>query len=645
MKKIFLFICLILFSFTSSARFSTNAFAQETTIGHNHDAVETLPEIVVTAARVGESPEDVTQNIIIIKREDIEKRNVEFITDVLESYANIGIVQNGGAGKNAALFLRGGSPNQTLIMIDGVKVKSPTTGSLDISGIAVDDIERIEIVKGPQSTLYGSEAMAGVVNIITRRGYGKPKFTLSGEGGSFSTYKTAASVSGIEDVWDYRVTASYFNTEGISVAKSGKEDDGYTNKSISAKIGFMPSHESGLEMNVRYFEDISELDAYSWGVGMVDDLNYKQRGKHYLVSGKGMLSLSDSYEQILTASSIGDNIELEGSANSFDNDKLDTTMQTADWQHNLYLGETTLTGGAEYRKESGESSDKFNKEIDNKAFYLNCKIKIPLTHPHPNPLPEGEGERGRGRGEGEGFILNAGLRYDDHKTAGSRTTYRTGALYNLKPYSLKFKGTYATGFRAPSLNELYYPYFGNIDLKPEKSEGYDIGIEKDFYENKLSFDAAYFFQNYTDLIEYDFSTFTAENIGKAEIKGFEVGLKASPSEYIEIKASHTNLDALDKDSNKPLTRRPGNKFASSIEYNSGGLTVFGEYIYVSERYDSAVDRNLSAYSLVNLKGQYRMNKALSFFARVDNLFNADYEDAGGYGVPGVSVYGGIKAEF
>lgn len=622
MRKLIFPICVVLsLSFASFTAYLSNlSFAEETTIGHQHDTVETLPEIVVTAARIEESPQDVPQNIIIIKREDIENRNVEFITDILESYTGIAVVQNGGAGKLADLFLRGGSPNQTLIMIDGVKAKSPTTGSLDISPIAVDDIERIEIVKGPQSTLYGSEAMAGVINIITKKGRGKPKVTVSAEGGSFSTYKTTASVSGSEDVWDYRVTASYFNTDGISAAKRGKEDDGYTNKSISAKIGFMPSHESGLEMNVRYFEDLSELDTYNWGVGLVDDLNYVQKGKHYLVSGKGMLSLSDNYEQILTASSTGDNSEYEGSANSSANDKLDTTMQTIDWQHNLYSGETTLTGGVEYRKESGENRDKFNKEIDNKAFYLNDKMKL-LE---------------------DSFVLNVGLRYDDHKTAGSRTTHRIGALYRLKSYSMRLKGSYATGFRAPSLNELYYPFFGNVELKPEKSEGYDIGIEKDFYGERLSLDAAYFSQNYTDMIKYDP---TPKNIGKAEIKGFEAGLKARPSEYIEFKASHTNMDTLDKDSNKPLTRRPGNKFVYSFEYNSGGFTALGEYIYVSERYDSAVDRNLSDYSLVNLKGQYRMNKTLSFFARIDNVFNADYEDAGGYGVPGVSAFGGIKAEF
>ena len=639
MKRLsFLFFVVLFLNFALlTTCLSTIAFAQE--------EVETLPEIVVTATRVEESPQDVTQDITVITKDDIEKKGVEFITDALESYTDIGIVQNGGVGKNATLFLRGGSPNQTVMMIDGVKVKSPTTGSLDLAGIIIDDIERIEVIKGPQSTLYGSEAMAGVINIITKKGRGKPKLTVSAEGGSFSTYKTTASISGAKDVWDYRVTASYFDTGGISAAKGGTEADGYTNKSISTKIGLMPSDKLGVELNLRYFEDISELDSYSWGVGMVDDLNYVQDGKHYLISAKGMFSILDSYEQTLTLSSIGDNLKFEDPDTSSNRTSIDTTMQTADWQHNLYISDTTWTGGIEYRKEAGEIKDNFNKEVDNKAFYLNGKIKIPLTYPHPNPLPEGEGERGKGRGEGEGLVFNAGLRNDEHKTAGIKTTYRIGGLYDFKPYGLKLKGNYGTGFRAPSLNELYYPFFGNTNLKPEKSESYDIGFEKDLYGDRLLLNAAYFNQQYQDLIEYDFATFTAQNIGKAEIKGIELGLAAAITEDVNLKASHTNMDTVDKDSNKPLTRRPTNKFNSSIEYKGRKFIAIGEYAFVSERYDSAVDRNLSQYSLVNLKGRYFISDSITLFARVDNLFNENYEEAGNYGVPGVSAFGGVKVDF
>ena len=608
MKRVFLSFFLV------SAFLSTPVSAQE--------SIGTLPEIVVTATRVAEPKEEVTQDITVITREDIEKRGVEFVTDILREFTDLDIVQNGGFGKNATLYLRGGSPNQVVVMIDGVKVKSPTTGSLDLSGILVDDIERIEVIKGPQSTLYGSEAMAGVVNIITKRGSGRTKLALSAEGGSFTTFKTTASLSGGEDIWDYRITASFFDTEGISAARTGDEDDGYTNRALSAKIGVTPSEKLNVELNLRYLEDISELDGYEYGVGMVDDLNFIQKGEHYLLSAKGSLFLFDNYEQVLTLSTVGDDLRFEDPDTLFNNADIDTTMKTVDWQHNLYLDKATLTAGVEYRKESGENRDNFDEEIENKALYLNGKTGI----------------------FNDSLVLNAGLRYDDHETSGSRITYRTGALYNLKAYGLRVRVAYATGFRAPSLNELYYPFFGNPGLKPEKSRGYDIGVEKDFFRKKLSLNATYFVQKYRDLIQYDFVTFTAQNIGRAEVKGLTVGLTARPTGYVTFRASYTNMDSVDKETGRPLTRRPDNKFSSTIEYNAGGLTLLGEYLYVSDRFDSAVDRTLSSYSLVNLRGSYAVNERFTIFARIDNLFDEDYEEAGGYGTPGMSVFGGIKVK-
>ncbi|MEK6590039.1 MAG: TonB-dependent receptor, partial [Nitrospinota bacterium] len=281
------------------------------------------------------------------------------------------------------------------------------------------------------------------------------------------------------------------------------------------------------------------------------------------------------------------------------------------------------TAGAEYRREGAEDKGNLNKNINNKAIYLNGKVK--LFH--------------------DSLIFNAGMRYDDHEVAGSKTTYRTGILYNLIPDDFRFRANYATGFRAPSLNELYYPFFGNPNLRPEKSESYDLGIEKDFFDEKLQFSATYFTQEYTDLIEYDFATFTAMNIGKADIKGFDIDITIKPLENIKFKSAYTNLYAIERDTYKQLTRRPKDKVNVSIEYELQKLKLLGEYLYVSERFDSAVNRNLSQYSLVNIRGSYGIHKNFSIFARVDNLFNENYEEAGGYGTAGVSAFGGIRAEF
>ena len=238
-----------------------------------------LPETVVTASRWEEAADSVPQDMAVITRKDIEQKGVPFVLDLLRLQPDLQVVQNGGPGTNATLLLRGGGSNQVLVMIDGIKLNSPSTGSADLSGLLTTDVERIEIIKGPQSTLYGSEAMAGVVNIITKKGAGKLKANLSVEGGSFATVKTAGSVSGGTDSTNYRVSATWFDTDGIPIAKNGTMPNGFTNTSVSARLGANPTEMSSVELNLRYGTDKTQLDNYEFGVGPVDTLNYVQIAK------------------------------------------------------------------------------------------------------------------------------------------------------------------------------------------------------------------------------------------------------------------------------------------------------------------------------------------------------------------------------
>lgn len=583
-----------------------------------------IKEVVVTATRVEEPVEETTSAIIVIKEDEIKKMNVQFLTDVLRRIPELSLVQNGGAGKLATVLLRGGDSTHTLVMIDGVKVKSTTTGSLDFSGINVDDIERIEIVKGPQSTLYGSEAMAGVINIITKKGKGKPKVDVSLESGSYETYKPSLTVSGGNKKFDYRVTTAYFHTDGISAAKQGTERDGYKNASISGKFGFRPSEKFELELTGKYYYDRTELDDFNFFAGQaVDNLNSVQHGHHYVFSGKGKICLSNMWEQILTVSTALDSLKFRDPEIAFNNADISTSIDTIDWQHNLYISDLyILTAGAEYRKEKGENKGQFDKTIENKALYLNNKLKLLK----------------------EALVFNAGLRFDNHETFGSKTTYRVGAVYNIKPAELRIKGSYGTGFRSPNFNELFWPADpiwgggGNPNLKPEKTNSWEAGIEKDFLNEKVMLSATYFDQKYDDLI----SGWPPVNIANAEIKGIEVNAALKVTDNINIKAGYTYLDTEDKATGQSLPLRPNDKLNLSAEFSTKDMSVIANYTFVSERYDSSVRRNLSSYSLVNLSSSYKMTKGLTIFARVDNLFDEDYEEAGSYGTPGFSIFGGIK---
>lgn len=608
-----LIICiLLLFTFHSS--FFTLSFAEEKPVS--------LEEIIVTATRIEETIEETTSDVTVIKGEDIKKMNVQFITDVLRKIPELNLVQNGGAGKVAGILLRGGSSAHTLVMIDGIKVNSTTTGSFDFSGINVDDIERIEIVKGPQSTIYGSEAMAGVINIITRTGEGRPKVDISFESGSYGTYEPSVTFSGGHKKLTYRLTGTYFYTDGISAAKHGSEKDGYENTSFSGKFGFKPSEKLELELTGKYYDDRSELDGFDFvQMQAADDLNFTQQGNHYILSCKGKLNLFNIWEQIITASTTKDSLKFRDPDTTFNNADIITGIDTIDWQHNFYISDNyTVTSGAEYRKEKGENKGNFDRSLNNKALYLNNKLKLLK----------------------EDLVINAGLRYDDHETFGNKTTYRIGAIYSIKPAALRIKSSYGTGFRAPSFNELFFPFYGNLNLKPEESTAWEIGLEKDILKDRASISLTYFDQKYKNLIQSDPLTWMAENIANAEIKGIEVDATLKVTNNINIKGGYTYLDTEDKDTGERLPLRPKDKLNLSTEFSTKDISMIANCTFIGKRYDSSVSRDLPSYFLVNLAGNYKVAKWLTAFARIDNLFDADYEEAGGYGTPGFSIFGGIK---
>jgi vitamin B12 transporter len=580
-----------------------------------------IEEVVVTATKIEEPVEETTSDVVVITGDEIRSENTEFVVDVLEDIPELNVVQNGGTGTLAQVFLRGSGPSEVVVMIDGVKVKSTTTGTFDLSGISVDDIERIEIVKGPQSTIYGSEAQGGVINIITKRAK-ETGVDATLEGGSFGTYRGSATFSGAFERFDYRVTASYFNTDGISIAKDGEEEDGYENTSVSAKIGLNPSEALRIEVNGRYYTDRSELDDFDYFTGqVVDALHYVQHGEHMLASAKADLFLLDRWQHVLTLSTIKDDLRVRDEDTSWNNYDITTSMDTVDWQNNIYITDTyTLTAGIEYRVEKGNNVGNFSESVDNTAYYLNNKLKL----------------------FDDALVLNAGLRIDDHEAFGDHTTYRAGAVYGIKQAGLRLRASYGTGFSAPTLNQLYYPYYGNPDLRPEESKGWEAGMEKDLMGDRLTLSLTYFEQDYEDLIQTDPNTWTAQNIGEAEVKGIELGGSLKATDYLTITASYTHLDTEDKETGERLTRRPDDKLNITIRCSRGRVNGLLSYTYVGDAYDASAGRDLDSYSLLNLSGSYRLRDNIEIFARVDNLLDEDYETAAGYNTPGISAFAGVK---
>ncbi|MDX9709995.1 MAG: TonB-dependent receptor [Trichloromonas sp.] len=585
-----------------------------------HSEVSTLPGVVVTASPWAEPEETVTQDLRVITREEIEAKGAAFVTDLLRGQPGLHVAQSGGTGKNASIFLRGGNSAHVLVLIDGVKINSPSTGSVDISGIAAGDIERIEIIKGPQSTLYGSEAMAGVINIITRQGTDQQdKVTLTTEAGSYRTVKNTATFAGAGDLWNYRLTADRFDSDGISVAKSGSERDGYQKSAVSSRIRLTPTEQAEVGLNLRYSRDRSELDSF-----LMDDPNYLQKRDNYLVSVDGKINPTEHYEQSLTLSLAG-----ERSRYKDPDSEIDTDTRIADWRHTFDFAPATVTVGFNFRREAAdiENFSSYDESTDNRAACLNGKLRF----------------------FDDSLILDGGIRHDSHETFGDHTTYRAGALYWLKPWGTRFKGNYGTGFRAPSLNELYWPFYGNENLEPEKSRSFDAGIEQEFFAGRLVLGAGWFRQRYRNLIdskEIAPFTFIADNIGRARSEGWELEATLTPTDNLTLNAAFTTMDPVDLENDVRLDRRPKKTANASAEYRIAAFLLGVDYRYVGDRFDKwAPDPRLPSYSLVDLRLSYDLNPTVTLFARVNNLLDKDYEEVSGYETPDAAVYAGLRATF
>lgn len=637
----------ILLSLTLFILFPVSLFAQEKEV--------ILEKVVVTATRVETPMEEIASSVTVISSKEIERKQKTTVLEVLKGLPGLDVVQNGGVGGATSIFLRGANSEHTLVMIDGVEVNDPISPgrSYDFAHLTVDNIERIEVIRGPQSTLYGSDAIGGVVNIITKKGEGKPKFFLSAEGGSFTTFREATGISGGNKWVNYSFALSRFDTEGISTAskKDGNyERDGYENTSLSAKLGFKPMDNLGIDFILRYMDAKTELDNFA-GVGG-DDPNYVQKSNQFLFKTQVGLSLFDQvWSQKLGLALNDHNRDIKNKKDSqhpFDYEKgrYDGQLLKFDWQHHLQLHKTNaLTFGLEYEREEGKSKyyweslwgpgqSIFPKKTANiKGYYIQDEIKL-----------------------WDRLFATLGIRIDDHSRFGSETTYRVAPAYLIKETDTKIKGTFGTGFKAPTLYQLFAPAtlwgpIGNKDLKPEKSKGWDFGVEQNFFKNRVTLGATYFRNDFKDLIQFDWGQGYI-NIAKAKTEGVELFASAKPIDDLTLRINYTYTDTEDKTTGEALIRRPKNKIGFDINYhflNNGNVNLGVIYVGKRDDLDFSISPSrrvkLDQYTLVNLAVSYDITKNFQLFGRVENLLDKEYEEVKGFGTPGLSFFGGMKLSF
>lgn len=593
-------------------------------IAQGADVENSADDIVVYGTRLPQPETDVGSSVVVISADDIEALGVDFIVDAIATAPGVTVTQSGNFGGFASVRIRGAASEQTLVVIDGVVVNDPSSpgGGFDFARLDPANVDRIEILKGPQSTLWGTDAIGGVVNIITKRpatGFGGNAFA---QGGSFGAFRGGAAVNGAHDRYDFRLTVTGSSVEGISKAderNGNAEKDGYDSATVSAVGGLILPADARLEASLLWTEADLDFDSFSFGAeGNIGDGDESSKTKELTANLKLQLPMFAGRLDNLLLIGVAD-IERENFSNGLPAFQSEGERATFRYQGNLLLNERNrLVIGAEREETESGTND---ASID--GLFALYELQ---------PL--------------DSLTLTAGLRRDDHARFGAETTGRLAVAYN--PHDqVTISASWGEGFKAPTLFQTTFFCCGgtepNPGLRPEVSDAFDVGVVIRTADNRGEVGLTYFNQDTTDLITFSFDNGTYENIASANSTGFEIAAGLRLSEYARVTANYTNIDTTDQ-SGARLPRVPEHSGNVALALNPGG--VFSGNIAL--RYNgSEEDANgtVSPWTRVDVAGRYQLSEQMELYGRIENLFDQDYQQVLGYGTPGVSGHVGAQFRF
>lgn len=603
------------------------------------------PELVISADRMPTPPDKVTGSVTVITNAEMQRRQLRTAADVLRSVPGVSVQQAGGPGAQTSVFTRGSNANHTLVLIDGVNVSDPSSsgGAVDFAHFLTENLDRIEVVRGPMSTLYGSQAIGGVINMVTKAGSGAMNAAAFTELGTRLQTNSGGYVRGSEGRFNYNLTLAGTYAPGDTAVPARftppggfVDNESYRNITAAARLGFEISDSTRLNWFTRYIDTQVKYDQ----VGLEDP------------------NATEFTQQFFNR------VELDG---SYFNGR---------WKPTLGVSYGTV-----YRHNQDFASLQNPFPFSQDAYYngrrlqLDFKNQIALTdqidflggvdYDRTWAYLNNDGAQGWGTMAQTGIYgqlratflddltLSAAGRVDVNDTYGTVLTGRVGASYLFRPTDTRLKGSYGTAFKAPSLFELYGTGFfcaGNRNLKPEYSRGYEFGVEQGLFDRKVVAGITYFFNSYSNLIQCPPPFVSLENVANAQSEGFEAFVKMTPVNWLDINFEYTFTIARNVDANVPLVRRPQDSFNIRAEVRPWDDVRIGAGVtQVSNRYDiNATTGALmqpSDYTLLRLTAAYDVRKNVELFARAENVLNRVYEEPEGFQAPYFQAFFGIKARF
>ncbi|HZX31755.1 MAG TPA: TonB-dependent receptor, partial [Rhodocyclaceae bacterium] len=576
-----------------------------------------LDPIVVTATRQPMKASELLSDVTVIEREEIEKAAQSTIGELLSTQPGIEMSANGSPGAVSNIYMRGSNSSHVLVLIDGMRVGSATLGSISWSRVPVSQVDRIEILRGPASSLYGSDAIGGVVQIFTKRGSGPMQFTAEAGAGSYDTYSTSAGVSGETDGWRYSLYAGTQQSAGFNSIRNTKnasynpDRDGYKNDNATGSLSYSPA--KGHEIGGSFF--------YSDGDNRYDSSPKARDYRNSLI-----VSSYDLYSRNAITSNWTSNLKVGRTTDNSINRTNDvrTSLFATDqdqllWQNDVKTGVGTFLLGLERleQKISGTSNYRIkDRSIDSAMAGWN-------------------GVFGSHR-------LQASLRHDQNSQFGDKNTGSVAYGFQFTP-AWRANVGYGTAFKAPSFNDLYFPltfgYQGNPNLLPETSRNREASVHYEAAGHHAS--VTWFLNRVENLISWSGVT-TPVNIGNARLEGVTLAYEGHVGSY-DVQANYNYLDPRDVATGHQLARRASNFGTVALGRRLGDWEWRTEAQASDRRFDTdANTRKLSGYTIVNVYGAYHFSKDWSAFARVNNLFDREYELAGDYATPRTNVFVGVR---
>jgi vitamin B12 transporter len=595
--------------------------------------------LIVSATRVPTPVAQVATSNSIVTAADIAARQQRDLPTILRSLPGTNVMQTGGAGGQTSLFLRGSNPSHTKVLLDGIDISDPSSpaNAVDFGKLMAGDIARVEVLRGPQSGLYGSDALGGVVNIITQTGEGPLKLNSSAEGGSFDTFNQTVSAGGSDGAFHATGTLQHVHAGATPVtplnllpAGQRRNDDYFDNVTASTRLGYDVMDNFDIGFVGRYNGSVSRItgDAFDFNTftsypsptqTRVALTQYQARTTAHLTLDRFEQTLGLAYHSVITNTADPDN-----GPSRFAGDRI-----KLDWQGNLKLDDaTTVVLGAETARDT---------------------IHVPLSR--GATLNSGYAEVQTAWGELAG---SASVRLDDHSRFGSKVTWRVAPVWNIEATGTRLKASVGTGFKAPSLSQLFqdfpsFGFFANPNLKPETSTGYDVGLEQTLGD--VSGGVTFFHNDIKNLISNNASFTSNINVGKAETQGVECFVAWKVLENLSLRADYTYTDAADEVAHLALLRRPRNKINLGADWQAtDDVQLSTTLVTVGPQIDGNRDfsiprQKMASYTLANVAASWRITDNYTLFGGLENAFDQTYQNPGGFQRPGIGAYGGIKASF